>query len=180
LRAWLPKFLQQGRGYAEADALYFNSLFYVATDVGCLGAGLLTLWLTRRGLSVHGSRSAVFLGSAALSALTIAAALLPKGWPLLAILLLVGAGALGVFPIYHAFTQELSTHHQGKVTGITGVAAWIFSSPAQTLFGRLIDRTGSFDLGMAIAGLLPLLSFVALWLFWKGAPSKHPCVPSLN
>ena len=167
LRAWLPKFLQQGRGYAESDALYFNSLFYVATDVGCLGAGALTLWLVRRGLSVNGSRSAVFLGCAALSALTILAALLPKGWPLLAVLLLVGAGALGVFPIYHAFTQELSAHHQGKVTGITGVAAWIFSAPAQTLFGRLIDRTGSFDLGLAIAGCLPLTAFLGLWLFWN-------------
>lgn len=166
LRAWLPKFLQQGRGYAEADALYFNSLFYVATDVGCLGAGALTLWLARRGLSVHGSRSAVFLGCAALSALTIVAAWLPKGWPLLGVLLLVGAGALGVFPIYHAFTQELSVNHQGKVTGITGVAAWVFSSPAQKFFGRLIDRTGSFDLGLAIAGCLPLVAFLALWLWW--------------
>src|SRR6185436_8924442 len=25
LRAWLPKFLQQGRGYAETEMLYFNS-----------------------------------------------------------------------------------------------------------------------------------------------------------
>ena len=49
LRAWLPKFLQQGRGYVETDALYFNSLFYVATDAGCIGAGVLTLWLARRG-----------------------------------------------------------------------------------------------------------------------------------
>jgi ACS family hexuronate transporter-like MFS transporter len=127
----------------------------------------LTLWLARRGFSVHRSRSAVFLGSAALSALTIVAAFLPKGWPLLAMLLLVGAGALGVFPIYHAFTQELSNQHQGKVTGITGVAAWLFSSPAQKLFGRLIDRTGSFDLGLAIAGCLPLLAFLALWVFWN-------------
>jgi ACS family hexuronate transporter-like MFS transporter len=166
LRAWLPKFLQQGRGYAETEAFYFNSLYYVATDVGCLGAGALTLWLARRGLSVHGSRSAVFLGCAALSALTIAAAVLPRGWPLLAALLLVGAGTLGLFPIYHAFTQEISPHHQGKVTGITGVAAWLFSSPAQKLFGRLIDQTGSFDLGLAVAGCLPLLAFLALWLFW--------------
>jgi predicted MFS family arabinose efflux permease len=170
LRAWLPKFLQQGRGYAESDTLYFTSLFYVATDVGCLGAGVLTLWLARRGFSVHGSRSAVFLACAALSALTTLAAWLPMGWPLLGILLLVGAGSLGVFPIYHAFTQEVSAHHQGKVTGITGVAAWILSSPAQTLFGQLIDQTGSFDLGLALAGWLPLLAFVALRLFWKERP----------
>ena len=32
LRAWLPKFLQQGRGYGEMDTLYFNSLFYVVTE----------------------------------------------------------------------------------------------------------------------------------------------------
>ncbi len=175
LRAWLPKFLEQGRGYAEANALYFNSLFYVATDIGCLGAGALTLWLARRGVSVHGARSAVFFGCAALSALTLLTAHLPKGWILLAALLLIGAGALGVFPIYHAFTQELSTRHQGKVTGITGVAAWILSSPAQKLFGRLIDRTGSFDLGIAIAGCLPLAAFLALWLFWT-LPRDHPQV----
>jgi ACS family hexuronate transporter-like MFS transporter len=166
LRAWLPKFLMEGRGYAEADALYFNSLFYVATDVGCLGAGALTLWLARRGTSVHRSRLMVFLGFAALTALITFVAGLPKGWLLLAVLLVVGAGALGVFPVYHALTQEMSAFHQGKVTGLAGVAAWAFSSPGQTLFGRLIDRTGSFDLGFAIVGCLPLAAFLALWLFW--------------
>jgi len=34
LRAWLPKFLIEGRGYLESDALNFNALFYVATDIG--------------------------------------------------------------------------------------------------------------------------------------------------
>jgi ACS family hexuronate transporter-like MFS transporter len=86
---------------------------------------------------------------------------------LLGVLLLVGAGTLGLFPIYHAFTQEISSAHQGKVTGITGVAAWILSSPAQTYFGRLVDRTGSFDLGLAVTGCLPLLAACALWWFWK-------------
>ena len=177
LRAWLPKFLQEGRGYAEADALYFNSLFYVATDVGCIGAGALTMWLARRGVPVHGARSRVFLACAGLSALAVFVAVLPMGWPLLGVLLLVGAGALGVFPIYHAFTQEISADHQGKVTGVASVAAWAFAPPAQKFFGRLIDRTGSFDLGLAVAGCLPLAAFAFLWLFWDPPQSKTGTKP---
>ena len=53
--------------------------------------------------------------------------------------------ALGVFPIYHAFTQDLSREHQGKVTGLASVGAWGFSF-LQPIYGRYIDRTHSFDL----------------------------------
>ena len=38
-RAWLTKFLQQGRNYSESDALLISSAFYIATDVGCLLSG---------------------------------------------------------------------------------------------------------------------------------------------
>jgi ACS family hexuronate transporter-like MFS transporter len=172
LRAWLPKFLQEGRGYAEHDALYFTSMFYVATDIGCVGAGLAASWLHRRGLSVHRSRLVAFLICAIASALTIAAAIAPRGWPLLTLLLIVGAGALGVFPLYHAFTQDLSAEHQGKVTGVAGVFGWAISSTAQPLFGRRIDRTGSFNLGVGIIGWLPLVALGALWLLW-GKPVER-------
>ena len=167
LRAWLPKFLQEGRGYSEKAMLDFNMWFYIATDVGCLGAGALTLWLVRRGLSVHGSRLRVFGGCAVLAALAAAISVLPKGALLLTVLLVVGAGTLGLFPIYHAFTQDVSAAHQGKVTGLTGLAAWLLSSPAQKFFGRLVDRTGSFDLGLAVVGLLPLAACVAIWMLWN-------------
>lgn len=166
LRAWLPKFLMEGRGYPEAHALYFTSAYYVATDVGCLGAGVLTLWFHKRGLSVHGARSLVYFFCALLTALSTAAAFSPKGWPLLGLLLLVAVGSLGLFPCYYAFTQELSVPHMGKITGAAGVVAWATSAPMQKLFGRLIDRTGSFDTGIAIVGWLPLAAFVFLWLFW--------------
>ena len=167
VRAWLPKFMVEGRGYAENQMLNFNSVFYIATDVGCIGAGVLTLWLCRKQFSVIASRKLTFFICAALSALTLVVPLLPKGPALLIILLFVGAGALGVFPIYHAFTQDISPHHQGKVTGVAGIAAWALGPPLQKLYGRLIDQTGSFDLGFAIAGCLPLVAFVVLWWFWK-------------
>jgi ACS family hexuronate transporter-like MFS transporter len=173
IRAWLPKFLIEGRAYGEGEMLYFNSAFYVATDIGCIGAGFLTLWFHRKRFSVTKSRKLAFLICALLSALTICVIWLPKSPLLLILLLLVGAGALGVFPIYHAFTQDISRHHQGKVTGIGGVAAWALS-PAQKYYGRLIDQTGSFDLGFAIAGCMPLLAFLALALFWRDETTESP------
>jgi ACS family hexuronate transporter-like MFS transporter len=173
LRAWLPKFLQEGRGYEESATLYFNSLFYLATDVGVIGAGALTLWLFRRGTSVFQSRLRVFGGCALLSLLTVFVPWMGKSWLLLGVLLAVGAGTLGVFPIYHAFTQDVSPTHQGKVSGIGGVAAWALAPPVQKLYGRLIDRTGSFDLGLGLAGILTIAAFLLLWLGWPRENAAH-------
>jgi ACS family hexuronate transporter-like MFS transporter len=166
LRAWLPKILQEGLGYTESDALYFTSAWYLATDIGCLGAGALAVWLGQRKLSVHTARLVVFAGCGALCASCALTPLLEKGWMLLAVLLLAGAGALGVFPIYHAFTQDLSARHQGKITGLAGVAAWVFPAQAQKLFGVLADRTHSFNLGLVLAAFLPLIAVLPIWWWW--------------
>ena len=170
LRAWLPKILQEGRGYAEGEALYFTSAWYAATDVGCLGAGALAVWLARRWLSVHQARLAVFAGCAVLCALCAVTPWLDKGWLLLVVLVLAGAGALGVFPLYHAFTQDLSHRHQGKITGFAGVVGWLIPAQAQTFFGWLADRTGSFNSGLLLAAFLPLLAALLIWLAWEGKP----------
>lgn len=167
IRAWLPKFLQEGRGYDEAATLYFNSAYYVATDVGCLLAGALGLWLARRGLETHRARLLVFGLCSALAALTTVAAALPQGWALLGVLLVVGAGTLGLFPCYYSFTQELSPQHVGKATGVLSTIAWVASAPLQKFFGRLVDRTGSFDLGLALIGWAPLVALGVMLLLWR-------------
>lgn len=165
LRAWLPKVLQEGRGYTEKQVLEFLPFFYVATDVGVIGAGALTLWLHRRGATVHGSRLTAFGTCAILSALAVVAAFTPHGPWLLIMLMIMGAGALGVFPIYHALTQDFPARHQGTISGLGGVAAWALS-PAQKYYGRLVDRTGSFDLGFAVAGAMPFIAFLVLLFLW--------------
>jgi ACS family hexuronate transporter-like MFS transporter len=163
LRAWLPMFLQKGRGYTETEALHFNSAFFAAADVGCLAAGAVAVALARRGRTPSGARFAVFASCALLCCGTLAAPWLGRGPLLLAVLLAIAAGALGVFPLYHTFTQDLSDRHQGKITGAAGVAAWILPAQAQLLFGLSADRLGTMDPGFAVAGILPLMALPPLW-----------------
>jgi len=172
LRAWLPKFLQQGRGMSEANALWFNSAWFAMADVGCLAAGALATWWVRRGTQPHEARLRVFGLCGALSALAVLLPWLPSGPVLMAVLGLVAAGALGVFPIYHAFTQELPGSRQGLVTGLAGVAGWIMPAWAHEWLGRVATRTGSYDAGLAVAGLLPLVPLALLALAWGGRPSR--------
>lgn len=166
LRVWLPLFLQQGRGASEAESLLFNSAYFVAADVGCIAAGAASLWLVQRGMEVHRSRVVVVAACAACTALTAVAANLPRGTGLYAVLLVIGAGAMGLFPCYYSLAQEVSPRHLGLSTGLLGAIGWLISSPAQKAFGRLIDRTGSFDAGLAVAGWAPAVALLLLLAIW--------------
>ncbi len=172
IRAWLPLFLQDGRNYSESAALDFNSAYYLATDFGCIGAGFFATWLTRGGWSVHASRLLTYSLCSMLACLTCLAAVLPQGWALLIVLLFVGAGTLGLFPCYYSFTQELSVSDLGKVTGLLSFLGWIASAPVHRLFGSYIDKTHSFDLGLALVGLAPMLGLIAMLLLW---PATSQC-----
>jgi ACS family hexuronate transporter-like MFS transporter len=169
LRVWLPLFLQEGRGYRETTMLGFNAAFFVAADIGCLATGAIALGLQRRGLSLPRARSLVYLACCLLTACATLAAFLPACPGLLAVLLLAGFGSLGLFPFFYALSQELSVRHQGKIIGILGTSAWAALSVFHPVFGRYIDATGSFDVGLAIIGWLPLASWIVLWRFWPGS-----------
>jgi len=176
-RVWLLKFLHTGRGYDEVSALNFISYYYIATDVGCLVAGFISLQLVRwRGLSPHASRRVVYAGACCLTSLSLCLPWLSKGWPLLVTLLLIGAGALALFPCYYSFLQELSAPHVGWLTGVLSMWVWAVTSPLHSLFGWLADQSKanpatSYDLGLVVAGLFPWIGVLAMkWLWSKSAP----------
>jgi len=176
IRAWLPAFLQEGRGASEREALLFNSAYYIAADIGCIAAGAASLWLARLGQGVHKTRLIVFGVCAAMTSMTFIAANLPLGWGLYSVLLIVAAGSLGLFPVYYSLSQETSERHMGKTIGLLGALAWLVSSPVQKLFGRVVDETHSFDAGLAWAGLAPFIALIMLTILWpRESPksSKH-------
>jgi ACS family hexuronate transporter-like MFS transporter len=176
LRAWMPLFLQEGRGYEEGAANRFTSAYFIATDLGVLTTGFVALRLVKRGMSVHVSRLTVYAAMSAIALLTIVASMLPRGLPLLGTLLLVGFGALGVFPCYYSFAQEMPAQHVGKINGLLAACGWFVTGRIQSLFGAMVDRRHSYDLGVALAGCAPLLALVVFVALWTRDPVERRTV----
>jgi ACS family hexuronate transporter-like MFS transporter len=118
----------------------------------------------------------VFLAGALLTSLSILAAFVQSGPLLLVLFLLIGFGALAVFPNYYSFSQELTVRHQGKVTGVLGCCCWMAMAAWHPVIGHLVEATGSYQVCMILAGLFPLVGFLALVLLWgpTTAPAQEP------
>jgi ACS family hexuronate transporter-like MFS transporter len=177
-RAWLPLFLQEQHGYSLKEFSYFSLAYYLCTDVGSLAAGFGTLLLVRAGLAVHASRVAVFTLCAVLTTASMAAAVQPAGPLLLGLLLLIGFAALGLFPAYYSFSQELTVRHQGKLTGSLGCICWMSMALLHEVVGDAAARTGSYADGVAVAGLIPLIGVAALLLLWGRTPEPALALPA--
>ncbi len=165
-RVWLPKMLQEYHGYPAATVRYFTAAYYIATDLGCITAGLAVKLLTARRMAVHTARMTLFLACALLTALSTVASGLGRGPLLLVLLLLIGFGSLGLFPNYYSLTQEISRRHQGKITGAFGFTTWVVTAEMQQRVGEHVDRTQSYADGIFWAGLAPAVAFLALCLLW--------------
>lgn len=165
-RVWLPKMLEQYHGYRPDQVRWFVTAYYIATDVGCISAGVAVKWLAARHWNVHRARMVTFTFCAALTALSTLASQLDRGPLLLGTFLVIGFGALGLFPNYYSLTQELSARHQGIISGSLGFLTWVITSEMQERVGKVIDETKSYADGIFYIGLLPLLGCAALWLLW--------------
>ena len=177
-RVWLMKFLQSGRGYGQSEALNFNSCYFIATDVGCLLAGGISLWLiVRRGTTPHDARRRVYAGACLLTSLSLFIPWLDQGWVLLVVMLLIGAGSLALFPCYYSFVQELSASHVGRLTGLLSLWVWAVTSPMHSFFGMMADYSKSYDLGLVIAGLAPWLGVISMRFLWRRDPVPLASLP---
>jgi ACS family hexuronate transporter-like MFS transporter len=169
LRAWLPLFLEDFQGYSKLDSRLAVSGYYIAAEVGCLLVGFIVMLFVRWGREVHRARVMAFVGYTALTALAAAVPFLGSGWMMIAGLMIAGAGILGLHPLYYALSQELPHRRMGVLSGALAAGGWVVSSINQILIGARIQATKSYDVGLVIAGLAPLVGLVALLVLWKPA-----------
>ena len=175
-RVWLPKFLEEARGYERNAMLDFTTLYYIAADAGILIGGAVSAWLARLGMSTSASRIWVFAACCGLTTLTTAVPFLPRGPLLLATMLVVGFGGLGSFAAFYTLTQDLSLEHQGKLSGSLATITWLVSAPMHKVFGWYLDQTHYYDLVLAVAGWFPPLALVAILTLWNRPSRRAPAV----
>ncbi len=177
IREWLPKYLKESRGFSADTTDAIVPFYYVSGELGCFAAGVFVRWLVARGRSVHSAR---VIGYAAFTAMTAAAALAPfvgGGATSFGLIVLAGAGILGLHPLYYALSQELPARHMALLSGVLAAAGWFAVSEVQKGMGRHIRATGSYEIGFVIAGLAPIAGLVALLVLWKPTSSPKSSKP---
>lgn len=165
LRAWLPLLLDF-HGYSRLDTRLATAAYFIAAEVGCIAGGVMVKWLVSRGWAVHPARVRVF---ATYAGLTATAALVPfagAGPLMIAGLMVAGAGILGLHPLYYSLGQDLSRRRMGTISGSLSAGGWVVSATFQILIGARIEATKSYDVGLVVAGLAPLVGLTALVLLW--------------
>ena len=178
LRAWIIKFLVEFHGYTDTQSRVINVIYFLAADAGCLLSGALMTALLIRNWSKHNAR---LLGFFLFSLLTICGAAIPyvpPGILMTTLLCVTGAGILGLHPFYYSLTQELSAKHMGSLSGLLAAFGWVCSGRAQELIGKQIEADKSYETGLLMAGLAPLIGFAALALLWPAEGRARQDSPS--
>ena len=171
IRVWLPLVLEEDLKYSPREVQKFFIVYWAATFLGSISCGWLTARLVAVGWHVHRARLAIYLIFASLTSLTVVAAFLQAGWLMIGLMLLVGFGSLGLFPIYYSLNQELSAKHQGKVGGSLGFLTWTVLFFIHPIIGQIrVDHAEWNSFIFASMGLLPLLAWCVLALFWGERP----------
>jgi ACS family hexuronate transporter-like MFS transporter len=173
IRAWLPKYLKEFHHYEPGASALAVALYYITADIGCILAGLLVKLLVGRNRNVHTSRVMVFAIWCGLTALAVAVPFLGSSfWILVPVLMLVGAGILGLHPIYYALAQELPSKHMGVLAGSLSAMTWISVGTLQGEIGAHIKATGDYTPGFIVAGLAPLAALLTMLVLWKPAGER--------
>ena len=179
-RIWLPLHLKTTQAFDREAVQRFSIMYYIAADVGAWTVGLFT-WLTaKRFFTLHTARMTTF----GVCALLVSAGsmLVPfaTGSAFTAVTLLVGFGALGLFPTYFALSQELSAAHQGKVTGTLGFLNGLVMAGMSYAQGIVIDSTKSDAAVLATAGVPAVIAFAVTMGAWRQLPSPKTLDPDTS
>ncbi len=162
---WGPKFLQSRFGLALDQIGLPLVGIYLISNAGGLFGGWLSSSMLKRGMSVNAARKLAILACALLVVPVSFSTLMSNTWIAVAILGLAAAGHQGWASNLFALIADLyPSRAVASVTGLSGFGGALGGMLAATLVGILLDRTGSYTIPFAYAGVSYLLILAIIQL----------------
>jgi ACS family glucarate transporter-like MFS transporter len=161
--AWMPVYLQEGRGFSENSMKKIISVLFIAGIFGFLAGGAAGDWLLKRkGLKI-GRRLTGMLGLGACGFLLLMAALSSNNT--ITACCLVGANfsfSFGVMVSY-AVCADIGRNNAGTVTGAMNFFGQMGAFSLALIFGKIVQVTHNFDYPLYILAIV-LFCGCLLWL----------------
>lgn len=162
---WLPLYLATVRGFSLKEIGLFAWLPYVAADAGSLAGGWFSGHLIARGWSANRARKTVIVLGALLMSAGIPAALSESAMTALACISVVLFGFQAWINNVQTLPSDLFPEGVvASVAGLGGVGAGLGAILFTLTTGLVIDRVHSYTPILAVAGLLPVLGTVVLFV----------------
>ena len=161
---WLPRYFDKyaGVGFGARLATLLV-IVYLALDLGFLTGGAVVVLLSRR-LAVRRARQLVIAAGALLMMVIPFVAQL-RDVQVITALICVATFGLGWFQVnYLTFTSEVSAKRVSTAAGLLGGLGSLSGGAFMLLVGGTVERSGSFAIAFLLAGLMPLVSLVGIWL----------------
>lgn len=141
-------------GVSKSVASTSVAVFTFTSIFGRLGAGILADRMDKR-LVLAGSLAMVGVGIPLL-------ALTHSYWPALLVFVLIAPGFGGSIPVRPALLADyFGTKYFGTLNGIVMLVATFGGFGGPILVGWLVDRTGGYEAGWVVCGLVGLLAIPA-------------------
>lgn len=171
---WLPTYLKRDRGMTFLASGLWSSVPFIAADVGNLGGGALSRFLSARGLALPRARALVMTVCSLLITSGAWVGLIRSNTTVILLLALMAMATAAFMVNYFAFTQEVSTRHTGLIVGILGGLGNLAAAGFIPLAGWIKLRTGGFGPVFVLMGLIPFVGLVTLLAGWGMSEGDAP------
>jgi MFS family permease len=163
--SWLPQFFQQGHNLNLKNSALFSGAVFFAGVIGDTVGGVVSDWIYKRTGNLAHARRNVIIGSLLGSLAFLVPIFFVQDLVLLALCLSAALFCLEltIGPIW-SVPMDIAPQHAGTASGIMNTGSAIAAIISPTVFGYVVDLTGSWEL--PFAGSIGLLLVGAILTFW--------------
>ncbi|CAG4995139.1 putative sulfoacetate transporter SauU [Dyadobacter sp. CECT 9275] len=163
-QAWLPTYLQKGRGLNDGDMSFITSFSFVLGALGCLSGGYVCDYLVKR-MGPRWGRASVALTGLGLSGLFMLISVFITDNGVATVLLSAGLGLMDfTIPASWSTAMDIGGKNSGFISGAMNTAGQVGSTMNTIGFGYLVTAFGNNYHAPVMLLAILLIAGALLWL----------------